>query len=488
MPKFIKKGKAIIDYRFPHANEYHIYESKNNIYTCTLNQTNIKDNNNKFYIMQLAESDGTPHEYYLFTIYGRVGYKGISNSKELSSVTEGISLFCKIFKTKTGNNWYDRKNFKKKVKKYYLCEIEYEENPTTDNKISIPKSKLDPRLLSTLELISDTKVMTKTMLSLNIDVKKMPLGKISKKQIKDAYAILKNLTNKLTILTTDEINVQSSMFYTLIPYACGMHTPPLINNQQIIQKHSNMLNNLSDIQIASEIISGSKGIDKHPLDQIYEKLNCQLIIIDPKKHAKTYKLLEKYVLNTHATSHSRYTLDVLDIFKVSRPDEAERYNIFTKNIDNKRLLWHGSRLSNWMGILSQGLRIFPTASVGSMFGRAVYLASSVSKSANYCFADRTHNIGYLILCETALGNMWELLHAKFVTKPLPDGCHSVWGCGKSTPDPKEFKTTKSGITIPCGHMISSGINGSLLYDEHMVYNEEQVKISYLIKIRFNYKY
>lgn len=26
---------------------------------------------------------------------------------------------------------------------------------------------------------------------------------------------------------------------------------------------------------------------------------------------------------------------------------------------NKKLLWHGSRLTNWGGILSQGLRIAP---------------------------------------------------------------------------------------------------------------------------------
>lgn len=26
---------------------------------------------------------------------------------------------------------------------------------------------------------------------------------------------------------------------------------------------------------------------------------------------------------------------------------------------NKMLLWHGSRLTNWVGILSQGLRIAP---------------------------------------------------------------------------------------------------------------------------------
>ena len=30
-----------------------------------------------------------------------------------------------------------------------------------------------------------------------------------------------------------------------------------------------------------------------------------------------------------------------------------------KDLGNRQLLWHGSRMSNWAGILSQGLRIAP---------------------------------------------------------------------------------------------------------------------------------
>jgi hypothetical protein len=38
---------------------------------------------------------------------------------------------------------------------------------------------------------------------------------------------------------------------------------------------------------------------------------------------------------------------------------------------NKTLLWHGSRLTNWTGILSQGLRIAPPEApvTGYMFGK-----------------------------------------------------------------------------------------------------------------------
>ena len=51
------------------------------------------------------------------------------------------------------------------------------------------------------------------------------------------------------------------------------------------------------------------------------------------------------------------------------------------------LLWHGSRTENYVGILSDGLRIAtPDAPVsGYMFGKGLYFADVPSKSANYCY-------------------------------------------------------------------------------------------------------
>ena len=45
----------------------------------------------------------------------------------------------------------------------------------------------------------------------------------------------------------------------------------------------------------------------------------------------------------------------------------------------RMLLWHGSRLTNWVGILSKGLRIAPPEApvTGYMFGKGVYFADMV---------------------------------------------------------------------------------------------------------------
>jgi poly [ADP-ribose] polymerase len=43
---------------------------------------------------------------------------------------------------------------------------------------------------------------------------------------------------------------------------------------------------------------------------------------------------------------------------VDREGEAQQYEPF-RDLHNRMLLWHGSRTTNFAGILSQGLRIAP---------------------------------------------------------------------------------------------------------------------------------
>lgn len=105
----------------------------------------------------------------------------------------------------------------------------------------------------------------------------------------------------------------------------------------------------------------------------------------------------RYVENTHATTHNAYKLEIDTIYSVYSPTEEER---FRTDIGNKQLLWHGSRLTNFVGILSQGIRIAPPEApvTGYMFGKGVYFADVVSKSANYCYASKANPVGCVMLC------------------------------------------------------------------------------------------
>lgn len=152
------------------------------------------------------------------------------------------------------------------------------------------------------------------------------------------------------------------------------------------------------------------------------------------------------------------------------------------------LLWHGSRLTNYVGILSQGLRIAPPEApvTGYMFGKGVYFADMSSKSANYCFTNPENNTGILILCEVAVGNPNEKMHADYLASNLPDGKHSTKGVGRIAPQPENF-VDLDGAIVPMGPGVQTNLPGcSLMYNEFIVYKVEQIKIRYLLRVKFNY--
>merc|ERR1719431_2179929 len=105
---------------------------------------------------------------------------------------------------------------------------------------------------------------------------------------------------------------------------------------------------------------------------------------------------------------------------------------------------------------------------GYMFGKGIYFADMVSKSANYCSTNRTNNTGLLMLCEVALGNMYERTKAEYVEK-LEPGLHSTKGVGKTEPDPQGMKEL-DGVKVPAGlGMKDNQKKTDLLYNEYIVY-------------------
>lgn len=66
-------------------------------------------------------------------------------------------------------------------------------------------------------------------------------------------------------------------------------------------------------------------------------------------------MINRYMKTTHGKTHSQYTLELLEVLACRKESEHQRF----KDVGNRMLLWHGSRMSNWAGILSQGLRIAP---------------------------------------------------------------------------------------------------------------------------------
>ena len=67
-------------------------------------------------------------------------------------------------------------------------------------------------------------------------MKKMPLGKLFKRQMRDAYKVLSELLPEIQgAKNSAKIMDASNCFYTLIPHDFGMKKPPLLDNEEVIK-------------------------------------------------------------------------------------------------------------------------------------------------------------------------------------------------------------------------------------------------------------
>lgn len=321
-----------------------------------------------------------------------------------------------------------------------------------------------------------------------LDLQKMPLGKVSRSQITRAYHLLNQISwiIRRQHYQQSDIIEYSNQFYSLMPHNSALERPPLLDNAAIIQKKSEMLASLMELETAFTMIQRSAAGDINPLDSYYKQINAAICPIT--EVTDEYQMIQEYVNNTHADTHRDYNLKILEVFKVQRDTEIVGFEKY-KSLHNRKLLWHGSRTTNFAGILSQGLRIAPPEApvTGYMFGKGIYFADMVSKSANYCCPTASDSEGLLLLCEVALGNMAEKNTADYVKK-LPANVHSVKGVGKTEPDPRSDRILADGVQVPLGKGVTNlETDSRLLYNEYIVYDVAQVKIKYLVKVDFKFR-
>ncbi|PGH12233.1 hypothetical protein AJ79_04413 [Helicocarpus griseus UAMH5409] len=515
--------KVPVDEGSPYQSTHEVYIAKNGlIYDAALNQTNASHNNNKFYLVQLLV-DRKTGKYTTWTRWGRVGEHGQSYAFADLTLDQAMDAFDKKFKSKTGLSWSNRQN-PPKAGKYTFIERNYEDDSDAEDggekkngkKVKKEGKEVEiKRLPCTLaepvqelvSLIFNQQHMLSTMASMSYDANKMPLGKLSKRILMSGFEVLKQLSE---LLANPNIAMErhgqpynraaellSNQYFTLIPHVFGRNRPPVINNQDIIKREVDLLETLTDMEIADEIMKASKASEGgvHPLDVQYAGLGLEeMLPLNPA--TSEYKELEDYLVKSHGhTHHLRYKLK--HIFRVERLGEKARFESSPfANLpnSNRRLLWHGSRSTNYGGILSQGLRIAPPEAPvsGYMFGKGVYFADISSKSANYCCSYSSGNIGLLMLCDVELGTpMLELVNSDYHAgeNAKKQGSLSTLGKGQTVPqgwkDAGCVSKDLKGVLMPDVSQPPKTLDSTdawLQYNEYIVYDVAQIRVKYLLYV------
>lgn len=470
-------------------------------YDCILNQTNIGANNNKFYVIQLLTKGG---KFYAWTRWGRVGETGQNALVGPTSFEGALKVFESKFKDKTSNKWADRANFKPAKGRYTLIEVDRSADSKKAEEMEeklkgidadaaklqsqtakkFKPSALHPRVQNFMNLIFDHDMFKGAMASFDIDVKKMPLGQLSNAQVQKGFEVLDELRKAIKAKKKAAIMEQTSRFYTVIPHAFGRSTPPLIDTDELADKKTEMLNVLSDIELAISLEKEEKKEAKaeklapHPADENYKKLNAELELVAPG--SDEHKLVLQYV---DATASSYRKPKVLDVFRLDRKGEAERFKKHD-GIKHRKLLWHGTNVAVVAAICKSGLRIMPHS--GGRVGKGIYTASENGKSINYM--GWAKNLGVMFLAEVALGKEHSITKDDHTLKAAPKGFDSIVARGHTEPDPSKEVVRKfdgKDVIIPQGKPIkqSQYSKSSFTQSEYLVYQESQIRLRYAIHVQ-----
>lgn len=466
-------------------------------YDCTLNQTNIGNNNNKFYIIQLLQEGD---RFACWNRWGRVGEVGQSKLSHFNFLEDAKKDFEKKFRDKTKNSWADRDHFVAHPGKYTLIEVQAEEEtqeavvkvdggPTRNVLQRVQPCSLDAATQKLIDNIFSKDMFKDSMALMNLDVKKMPLGKLSKQQIARGFEALEALEEALKGSQHGGPSLEelSSHFYTVIPHNFGRNRPPPINTPELLQAKKDMLLVLADIELAQTLQATSEEEQKveevpHPLDRNYQLLKCQLQLLDSK--TPEYQVIQTYL---EQTGNNYRCPSLQHVWKVNREGEEDRFQVHSK-LGNRRLLWHGTNVAVVAAILTSGLRIMPHS--GGRVGRGIYFASENSKSAGYVtgMTCGSHYIGYMFLGEVALGREHHITKDEPSLREPPPGFNCVIARGHTEPDPTQDTVLEldgqrvavpQGPPKPCPEFKGSSFSQS----EYLIYQESQCRLRYLLEIR-----
>ncbi|EZG78503.1 poly polymerase [Gregarina niphandrodes] len=495
-------------------------------------------------------------KYFLFKKWGRLGEddRTTNNSmaEEYGADLEGcISGFREKFFSLTGLDFNERFSRKKIVGRYQVVDTKGYDRENKDPEVphfgteqegDMSRDSLDGQdkasgedslgaAFGEVKLSGENKVVGKELLALvysqsyisrtisdlNLDVTR--LDALSRDQILTGYALL---TEMETVIREDtgskrvdeglqkreqplekmrmsqKLKALSSSYYAHVPHVVtGKRTLPVIDTPLILKQECTRLETLLQTMESAHIIKSTSQTKDQLASNWFCKVKSELM-----DDSDIYKLLKLYVLRGHGLTHDSMTIKIHSIYELD--GGATTPAISTRAILHRKLLWHGTRVSNLASIFSSGFKIAPPEAPksGYMFDKGVYFTDTCSKAAQYCHSEIYGDKSVLFLCEIILGNVLVAYEAnESIIKQYDIGCQldenerpkqqyqSVLGYGRLQPSKEISVDMPHPILIPIGAQkkVNRKPLPQLMYNEFVVYNTQQVIPRFAVLVNINFK-
>lgn len=287
-----------------------------------------------------------------------------------------------------------------------------------------------------------------------------PLGILTVGQIEKGESILQDLYRLFQQGSKNRSKMidLSGEFYTTIPHRIGRTRAAI--DEAVIDSMEDFQGKQETLQLMKDMlqVNGDSGsvLFESKADEQYDALKCAIECVD--RANPTHAEIEQYVLKSRVRPAN---IKVKNVYTLKRHGEHE---VFTGHIDNQRLLFHGSSIKNWVGILSRGI-LMPkiVVSMGvhrtdaGWLGNGIYFGDAACTSANYTSPGRA-STRFMALARVALGKMKPYHKITYGISEPPAGFHSCHGVRSR-----------------------AGVASQFSDDEYVIYDSRQQRLDYLVE-------
>lgn len=446
-----------------------------------LQKTDLKANNNKYYAIELHKAG---HDYRVFTHYGRTDdletnpNAGARESRFFpGDPGSAQACYTSIFKKKTAaSKGYKEVNLassnigshKARGTSSGHVDAETLERMAGDTKKKAKKkprvrpSKLPPGIQALVSYIyaEATNALTSTVSAkITANGIETPLGVLTLGQIQEGDRILAELYELFKRKQAhDEMARLSGEFFSTIPHRIGRSRAAA--QMAVIDTLAEFEAKQETLQLMKDMlrVNGDEAnvLFDSQVDQKYKALGCEVGWLE--KDSKTFKELSRYVVDSQVKSKR---VKVKNVYTLRRGAEHE---VFDEGIGNQRLLFHGSRIKNWVGILSRGIllpKIVVSLGVNrtdaGWLGHGIYFGDAAC-TATFYTSPGQKGTRLLALANVSLGKTKQYRKITYGLNEPPSGFQSCHGVRRKP-----------------------GVASQFDDDEYVIYKTDQQRLDYLVE-------
>ncbi|KAH3745603.1 ankyrin repeat protein [Pelomyxa schiedti] len=420
-----------------------------------LQWTDVKSNHNKYYAIEVHKgAEGGKTQFRVFTHYGRTDdlvknpMAGQRECRYINSLEQAKALYASIYQEKTGKKGYRPVSMSSSSIGFPKASSTSE----TQERASHPLTPVEQLVWYIFEEATQTmtSIAAVTITSRGIET---PLGLLTVEQINKGEAVLEKI--KTALLNSKDLSLLEDLsgeFYTIIPHRIGRSREEIraavIKTQEQLTQKEELLQLMKDLLQ----VNSSGALSSTAISNKYHALKC--FIKELPQNSSIFQAIKNIVLNSQVKNEG---IQVERIYALKKPTEHER---FEAGITPHDMLFHGSKICNWVGILSRGL-LLPKSVVAlggkrtdyGLLGGGLYFAGSAGASAKYT-STGSRGTRLMLVCRVALGSVYDTSLEQPQLMNPPTGFQSVHG----VPGP-----------------------GSFVDDEFVVYDSNQYRFEYLVE-------